>query len=79
MIEKVVDADATASDEQVKPSTGTTQPSETKEVVEDKQSATQYIINLLFWKKFNICHFALTIAASNAEISFGSIIKFPSL
>ena len=31
--EKVVDADATASDEQVKPSTGTTQPLETKEVV----------------------------------------------
>ena len=30
---KVVDADATASNEQVKPSTGTTQPSETKEVV----------------------------------------------
>ena len=39
--EKVVDADATASNEQVKPSTGTTQPSETKEVVEDKQSATE--------------------------------------
>ena len=39
--EKVVDVDATASDEQVKPSTGTTQPSETKEVVEDKQSATE--------------------------------------
>ena len=32
--EKVVDADATASDEQLKPSTGT------KEVVEDKPSAT---------------------------------------
>lgn len=31
--EKVVDADATASDEQVKPSTGTTQPLETKEIV----------------------------------------------
>ena len=31
--EKVVDDDATASDEQVKPSTGTTQPLETKEVV----------------------------------------------
>ena len=31
--EKVVDADATASDEQLKPSTGTTQPLETKEVV----------------------------------------------
>lgn len=30
--EKVVDADATASDEQLKPSTGTTQPLETKEV-----------------------------------------------
>ena len=30
--EKVVDADATASDEQVAPSTGTTQPLETKEV-----------------------------------------------
>ena len=39
--EKVVDADATASDEQLKPSTGTTQPLETKEVVEDKQSATE--------------------------------------
>ena len=34
-VEKAVDADATASDEQVKPSTGTTQPLETKEVVED--------------------------------------------
>ena len=31
--EKVVDADATASDEQVKPSTGTTQPLENKEIV----------------------------------------------
>ena len=30
--EKVVDADATASDEQLKPSTGTTQPLETKEL-----------------------------------------------
>ena len=30
--EKVVDADATASDEQLAPSTGTTQPLETKEV-----------------------------------------------
>ena len=30
--EKVVDADATASDEQLKPSTGTTQPLETKDV-----------------------------------------------
>ena len=37
--EKVVDADATASDEL--PSTGTTQPLETKEVVEDKSSATE--------------------------------------
>ena len=33
--EKVVDADATASCEQLKPSTGTTQPLETKEVVKD--------------------------------------------
>ena len=32
-VEKVVDADATASDEQLSPSTGTTQPLETKEVV----------------------------------------------
>ena len=39
--EKAVDADVTASDEQVKSSTGTTQPLETKEVVEDKQSATE--------------------------------------
>ena len=39
--EKVVDADATASDEQLKPSTGTTQPLDTKDVVEDKQSATE--------------------------------------
>ena len=39
--EKVVDADATASDEQVAQSTGTTQPLETKDVVEDKQSATE--------------------------------------
>ena len=39
--EKVVDADATASDEQLAPSTGTTQPLETKEVVEDKPSATE--------------------------------------
>ena len=39
--EKVVDADATASDEQLAPSTGTTQPLETKEVVEDKSSATE--------------------------------------
>ena len=37
--EKVVDADATASDEL--PSTGTTQPLEAKEVVEDKHSATE--------------------------------------
>ena len=36
--EKVVDADATASDEL--PSTGTTQPLEAKEAVEDKPSAT---------------------------------------
>ena len=34
--EKVVDADATASDEQVAPSTGTTQPLETKDVVESE-------------------------------------------
>lgn len=39
--EKVVDADATASDEQLSPSTGATQPLETKEVVEDKPSATE--------------------------------------
>ena len=39
--EKVVDADATASDEQVAPSTGTTQPLDTKGVVEDKPSATE--------------------------------------
>ena len=39
--EKVVDADATASDEQLAPSTGTTQPLETKGVVEDKPSATE--------------------------------------
>lgn len=32
-VEKVVDADATSSDEQLKSSTGTTQPLETKEVV----------------------------------------------
>lgn len=37
--EKVVDADATASDEL--PSTEATQPLETKEVVEDKPSATE--------------------------------------
>ena len=40
-VEKVVDADATASDEQLAPSTGTTQPLETKDVVEDKPSATE--------------------------------------
>lgn len=45
-VEKVVDADATASDEQLAPSTGTTQPLETKEVaskdaVEEKPSATE--------------------------------------
>ena len=39
--EKVVDADATASDEQLAPSTGTTQPLETNDVVEDKPSATE--------------------------------------
>ena len=38
--EKVVDADATASDEQLAPSTGTTQPLETKEVVEDVSKDT---------------------------------------
>ena len=43
--EKVVDADATASDEQLAPSTGTTQPLEAKEIaskdaVEYKPSAT---------------------------------------
>ena len=38
--EKVVDVDATASDEQLKPSTGTTQHLDTKDVVEDKPSAT---------------------------------------
>ena len=37
--EKVVDADATASDEL--PPTGTTQPLETNEVVEDEPSATE--------------------------------------
>ena len=36
--EKVVDADATASDEQLAPSTGTTQPLETKEVVSKEVS-----------------------------------------
>ena len=41
-----MDADATASDEQLAPSTGTTQPLETKEVVskdavEDKPSTTE--------------------------------------
>ena len=39
--EKVVDADATASDEQLAPSTGTTQPLETKDAIEDKPSATE--------------------------------------
>ena len=39
--EKVVDADATASDEQLKQSTGTTQPLETKEIVADEPSATE--------------------------------------
>ena len=34
--EKVVDADATASGEQLKPSTGTTQPLDTKEIVESE-------------------------------------------
>ena len=38
---KDTSADATASDEQLKPSTGTTQPLETKEVVEDEPSATE--------------------------------------
>lgn len=38
--EKVVDADATASDEQVKPSTGTTQPLETKEMAKDVSKDT---------------------------------------
>ena len=38
--EKVVDADATASDEQLKPSTGTTQPLETKEIVKDVSKDT---------------------------------------
>ena len=35
-VEKAVDADATASDEQLKPSTGTTQPLDTKEIVESE-------------------------------------------
>ena len=39
--EKVVDADATASDEQLKPSTGTTQPLETKEVVSKEDSTSE--------------------------------------
>ena len=38
-VEKVVDADATASDEQVKPSTGTTQPLETKEIVKETSTS----------------------------------------
>ena len=37
--EKVVDADATASDEQLKPSTGTTQPLETKEIVKEASTS----------------------------------------
>ena len=37
--EKVVDADATASDEQVAPSTGTTKPLETKEIVEETSTS----------------------------------------
>ena len=39
-VEKVVDADATASDEQLSPSTGATQPLETKEVVKDVSKDT---------------------------------------
>ena len=39
--EKVVDADATASDEQLAPSTGTTQPLETKEIVAEKPVAVK--------------------------------------
>ena len=38
--EKVVDADATSSDEQLSPSTGATQPLETKEVVKDVSKDT---------------------------------------
>lgn len=38
--EKVVDADATASDEQLSPSTWATQPLETKEVVKDVSKDT---------------------------------------
>ena len=46
LTEKVVDADATASDEQLAPSTGTTQPLEAKEIaskdaVEDKPVAVK--------------------------------------
>lgn len=37
--EKVVDADATASDEQLAPSTGTTQPLETKEIVKEASTS----------------------------------------
>ena len=37
-VEKAVDADATASDEQLAPSTGTTQPLETKEIVASEAS-----------------------------------------
>ena len=39
-VEKVVDVDATASDEQLSPSTGATQPLETKEVVKDVSKDT---------------------------------------
>ena len=37
--EKVVGADATASDEQLAPSTGTTQPLETKEIVKEASTS----------------------------------------
>ena len=40
-IEKAVDADATASDEQLAPSTGTTQPLETKEIVSKETSTSE--------------------------------------
>lgn len=54
--EKVVDADATASDELLKPSTGTTQTLETKEVVskdavEDKPSATEKPVSVKTTRK----------------------------
>ena len=54
--EKVVDADATASDEQLAPSTGTTQPLETKEItskdaVEDKPSATEKPVSVKTTRK----------------------------